>query len=397
MIALRLADDGFDVDVYVAPREDPRTDSQRNHAWLQSGLLYGERFPAARRMYLAGHEMLDSLGLPRPTTRGVFRFEEESEAQAFEEDARRLMLLGQIRRLSDSAASDLLGSFYVSDRIHYEVPDTPFDEALVMEAARGRAMTKNVNFRQSLVRLVADNAAPNGYLMKTDFQTISPRIGIVCAGAGTPSLLRQLDLEHELTVNQSALLVFQGAEGITAPLLADRSSGLSVVRWAPEQIPPHGCLVVGGADRKRLSNDEEYNRRIVDDQHVAELIELLPAALRSVRFRVTAGHKTDYRIGSSSIPRPWIFAPDQFPGLIFATPGKATLAGDVARRVREKAKPFFRTGSSAKQAITGRPPLGKEWSEPIKPHFDSDFEELDERDGDERSGQRDDPPKKGRQ
>src|SRR5690348_11416844 len=89
-------------------------DTLRNHAWLQSGLLYAQEasWASAEMMHQSGDMLFRTAGLPRPTERGVFRFREEQE-RTFRENARRLNL--PINRLPERTAREVLGAFFQSD------------------------------------------------------------------------------------------------------------------------------------------------------------------------------------------------------------------------------------------------------------------------------------------
>jgi glycine/D-amino acid oxidase-like deaminating enzyme len=379
--ALALREQGFDVEVFVSPLPEPRTDSQRNHAWLQSGLLYGPDLESARSMYLAGREMLEHVGAQLPSTRGVFRFPGEDEAREFEMKARHLRLYEQIRRLPDGEAEQLLGIFYQPGKVQYQVPDTPFDERYVMESARRQALALGVRFLEGHVAALPSSQTPSGYLLKINGRTVIPQVCVVCAGAGTPTILEGLGIEHPLLLNQSALLVFDGAEGLSIPLLADRESGLAVVRWSSAQVPPYGCLVVGGADRRILSADEGCVRRKVEPAQIEQLIKLLPPQLRDQSFRVTAGHKTDCLRGNQPTVDPWIHAPDRFPGLLFATPGKATLSFRTALAVVRTVNKCIQDSQGVREEErVSSETIGPAWTAPIRPHFDSSFDEMNDRD-----------------
>src|SRR6266849_10571743 len=65
-------------------------DSQRNHSWWQSGLLYADsNRVVAAQMMLSGRNLMREAGVPPPVQRGVFRAT-EAEADGVLERSRNL-------------------------------------------------------------------------------------------------------------------------------------------------------------------------------------------------------------------------------------------------------------------------------------------------------------------
>lgn len=379
-VAARLAEEGRLVDVFVSPEPDPRSDSQRNHSWLQSGLLYPGTI-IARSMYYDGLAMLDHFGVPAPAKRGLFRFSTLAEADAFLAHAKEIRLESKIEEVSYGEAQSRLGIFYRPNCFHFSVPDAPFPEALVMELARSRATLLGARFRESRVKIERDSSSENGYVLVTEEERILPELAIVCAGAGTPKLLQSLDIPHPLVVNQSVLLVITDAVGIRTPLLADRTSGLTVVVWDAQEIPPRGRIVVGASDRRVLAAAEEDTVRKVLDEERNSLVNLLPPALRLTEenHRFTAGQKTDVFADGKVRVSPWVHVCPDLPGLIFATPGKATLSFWVAQRILDLVAEQGNNRSSCNPPEPSEPPPGASFEVPIRSHHEPEFDGLDER------------------
>ena len=376
LVAEQLASKNRDVDVLVSPRPDPRSDSQRNHSWLQSGLLYPGNI-SARRMFYDGLEMLDHFGYPRPDKHGIFRFSSEREVEIFLSHASEIRLRRKVREVRDNEARRLLGPFYQPNHFHFEVPDAPFPEASLMETARKRAKQLGVRFNECYVELERDESAQNGYVVLAGDERVAPENTLVCAGAGTPKLLRSLDLAHPLVVNQSNLLVLSDISVLGTPLFADRTTGLTVISWRVSEGSSRGRLVIGANDRRRLpAEGEDLDRRILPLEEEF-LLSLLPQGWDVAKQlgRFTPGQKTDLLVDGKPVVAPWINAPEEFPGLVFGTPGKATLAFGVAQRMAARVE---RAESSHAPPLT-KPLLETEWKAPIRAHHESYFDKPEKR------------------
>jgi glycine/D-amino acid oxidase-like deaminating enzyme len=382
LVAEQLAQRHRSVEVLVSPRPDPRSDSQRNHSWLQSGLLYPDN-EHARKMYSDGLEMLESFGYPPPTKGGVFRFSSEQEVKVFFDHANKIKLRGKVKEISDDEARTRLGVFYQRGCFHFEVPDAPFPEAALMELARARARAFGAQFRECYVTFERDERAANGYVVVAGGQRMAPTTTISCAGAGTPGLLRALNLAHPLTVSQSVLLVIDDATQIRVPLLADRTSGLTVVSWNRFDSPPRGRLVIGAAERRSLPPEaEDLDRRILPSEE-AFLRSLLPPGLNVEKRmqRFTSGQKTDVLVDGRPTIAPWVYAPKEFPGLVFGTPGKATLAYAVAQRILSHIEQPSKPGGANPGEGSGEPPPGTLWHAPIRGHHEPEYDSPHKRRG----------------
>jgi glycine/D-amino acid oxidase-like deaminating enzyme len=311
----------------------PERDTLRNHAWLQSGLLYGDQqLVSARRMRPAGLMMLNFVGVRAPTERGIFRFRGEGEAEKFLSYATRLQLRNRVEEVSDFSARRELGEVYEKGFHHFWVPDAPFDETAVLEAAQRIACERGVEFLPREASLVRSSQLPNGYAVMTGSETIIAPTTILCAGAGLPKLLDQLNIIHSLRVTRSVLLRVYNTFSVRAALLADRASNFSIIRHSPRVVSPAGCLVIGGGGRQELKGNLA---REVPEVEKLEICQALPESIREVARKspATAGHKTE----TSSVD-PWIQSWPEFPGLIAAIPGKATMAYWTARRIVESVK-----------------------------------------------------------
>ncbi len=343
---------GFrDITVY----EDPgplklNADTFRNHAWLQSGLLYAKsNFEAAKILSEWGKSMLVEFGYLPPETKGIFRFSDDGgdSEREFKDRVGRLQLSDDVRRLSQDEARRALGLFFLPDSVHYLVPDTPFDEAFLLHIARQRAIARKMHLREAQISLLKWPASNQGFVIQVDDRDIiESRYTVLCAGAGLPTLLGQLGLPHPLAVFRSALLRIGNGSVLRVPLLVDisenlPSSGLSVIQHHPTTVKPKGCIVVGSKDRVRLRPNEVAHRKVTRKE-ANDLRRLVPSLLRPSKrssTRFVAGHKTEAcdANGKPSV-EPWINPYREYPGLVAAVPGKATQALYVAERVLDSFK-----------------------------------------------------------
>lgn len=383
MTALLVATETtLDVCVFADDSPEPRTDSQRNHAWLQSGLLYvGSNLLAAGHMYEAGRAMHRQLGFRIPAERGVFRYATEAAAQRFLEHAKGIHLDREVEKLNETSARAALGRFFEPGHANYEVPDCPFDIAGLMNAARNQARAGGATFRVERVQVEAAQDAPAGYRLSTSQELIEPRFAVVCAGSATPAILESLGLPHPLVINRSGLLVLPRADGMNAALLADRTLELSVVKHA--SVAPHGRLVVGDDGRARVAPADGMTRKLTPAER-KKLLSCVPSSVRQRAgdIRATACHKTDYlRADGKTTVEPWVESYERYPGLVFATPGKATMALYTARRILDRLLPSRRSTPGGGQS--SQPPPGSEWNETIKTHFHPDFDGMDDTEGED--------------
>ncbi len=345
VLAVRLSKMGKKVVIFEAPdRFGLSADTLRNHAWLQSGLLYGDdaTWVSAQRMLTSGEMLFELAGLPRPVTRGVFRLRQGQE-DALRGKADRLNI--EIGELREQDAREVLGSFFQPDFKHYWVPDTLFDEPAILAYLAYGAKLHGADFRKARIRLVEDTTARNKFALAHEGGIVESEFTILCAGAGSGPLLEGLGLEHPLQTYQSPLLVLRCGVVLQTPLLVDRSEGpptpgLAVGQHGPTRSDAGRC-VIGNRVREKILSCDLLGPRVVPDAHVEGLLALVPEELRPLSeaapesFRITAGYKTEalQEDGRPSI-NPWVQSwPEQYPGLIAAVPGKATLSFVTASRI----------------------------------------------------------------
>ena len=327
------------VAVFSLPEENgPTADSQRNHAWKQSGLLYTDVVSAAA-MNISGNRLFEYYGVERPRENGVFLFGTDDEKERFKRHAKGLGLSGDILEITSPRVKRRdLGIFHDFRPHAFWVPDCPFDEGELLTAARDSALSMGVTFIEAAVHLARDASAPNGfYVFTDDGRAFDAQATILCAGGGTKALLAPLGIDVSLRVYLSPLLVFHTDNHLRVPLLVDRADGLgnfALVRWSHLRIPPDGRLVLGDRQRRELKKVDLIQRAGITKEEERILRNLVPEPLRSAWARATSGYKTELVIGDKHTVDPSILDPsDDFRSLFAAVPGKATQSLSVANEI----------------------------------------------------------------
>lgn len=355
----------------------PSADTQRNHGWKQSGLLYRDSTGAhVLQMQTSGDLLLAHTGVDQPSSEGLFLLPSDAtkEAQDLLDAAGRLGLASRVRELDPVSAARRSGKFHLEGRTAFTVPDAPFDEALVLKrlrrmASRGGVALKTVGTSVTLAR-----SRDRARVVDPDFRLHDFDAIVLAAGAGTPRLLQEVDLESCFAVYQSALLVIPDDRDpvIRADLLADLETGLAVVR--------HGdAVVVGGRFRRRI--DDPSAPRFVTAAEQEEILDLLPPAVNDHcrRGRWTSGYKTEHveEDGTSSIA-PWLQGPQDhgIDNLWVAVPGKATLAWLTADRLIGD---IMETLTPGTEAASPTHDLGTPWGDEIFMHYSSHYSSMNDR------------------
>jgi glycine/D-amino acid oxidase-like deaminating enzyme len=363
-------------------------DSLRSQAILHSGLQYGERNRvSALRMRYSGVMMHESLGLPIPDSWGVIRCDIDYDLISA---AKQLRLDHLVDQLSEREAEETLGVFYKSGYRHFKVPDTIFNEALVLEKARVMARDFGVEFLGERVKLIPTE---NGsFLIETDNEIFEAQFTVLAAGAGLPILLEQLDIDHRIVVERTPLLRFNSAPLMKTPYFADKSldpnaSGVFVTQHTFDVSPPSHCLVAAVSQRHRLRKDELASRIVYQKEEDLIRAALAKYSIRPDRYssgyRATAGHKVEVlnAEGKTTID-PFVEAPPRYENLIIAIPGKATLSYEVAERVLGSLKQKLdgrQLAKAAKASIATPSPSQPLGHKPLM-HHDPAFDgKLDER------------------
>jgi len=320
-----------------APAGTPATDTQRNHGWLQSGFLYPEDVDLAMRMRSSGLDLLRRYRMSLdPRSFGIFGFNPESEHLIQEFHRLAVGALGHagVDELPRIAASRRLGEFFVDGMRYFRVPDAPFDEGELLTRAYEEAKAAGVEFVEAADEVRA-RVRGSAAVFELAGDLIEPDVLVLCAGRGTPALLRDLGVSERLRtgVFRSVLLRVRDRPLPTADLLVDRDSGLSVVQH-------RDVCVIGGRGRVELGAEPEHAVTADERDHVWALIpEAAQKRMLQFEHRWTAGIKTE-GLNENGLPsvRPVVAGPEVHgvTNLIVALPGKATLAAEMARLVAEK-------------------------------------------------------------
>src|SRR5205823_10747500 len=115
-----------------------------------------------------------------------------AEEPAFLQVVQDFRMHRSVKRLERFEAERELSEFFSDSFIHYRVPDTIFDEALLLNVLAGRAVARGVEFRGTHARLIAWPSSVAGVLVETELETIEPHYLVLCAGAGIRELLHPL-------------------------------------------------------------------------------------------------------------------------------------------------------------------------------------------------------------
>jgi glycine/D-amino acid oxidase-like deaminating enzyme len=353
-IAALAAQKGYEVRVFRLNDQDrPCADTLRNQGWLQSGLMYIDRFGAdrargrtlSRQMYFAGRRMLVDLELPLPTEadRGIIRLNSEEEAALLEEDARYLRIAG-VQRLDTTFVQRRLGDIY-EDGIFYSIPDAPFPEAMVLTKLREIAQQQRADLIQSTTpaRLISDINSESGARVECqidgkNYQILS-KATIAAAGAGNWPLLHGLGIDPAMTLRQTPLLVLHETFFTDVPIFADRMRKFSFVRHPPDgELLPEGALVIGTKVHREVAFKPPDSRRIEPEDR-EEFETYLPSILKEKisSGRFTAGYEVipDKKLELKDI-EPWVEWVEGFPAVLKAVPGRATMGMFVARQILDE-------------------------------------------------------------
>ena len=376
-IAALTAHGGYSVWVFrQSDRGKPRADTLRNQGWLQSGIMYVGHFDGDRRrgrilaakMYAAGLGMLKDLEMPVPdgSDFGLFRVRNEADAEKLVADAEDSRIAG-VRRLELNEVRDRLGPIF-EDGLYYAIPDVPYPEAEVMSRLRRIAVERGANFIQveAPVNLLRIEKSESGVSVRYEDAEVFPRVTIAAAGAGNHELLRGLEINPPMNLQQTPLLVVHNCLSITAPIFADKPRGFSFVRHPPEAgALPDGALVIG-TKVDRIVPFAEPDARRISQEDIDKFATHVPPTLRDciARGRFTAGYEVIPHAKDRKHVEPWVEWVAGFPALLLTMPGRATMGLMVARQILDEIAPKL----GAPSRSTPRDAIGK-WDDGIFMHF----------------------------
>src|SRR6266404_5691090 len=208
---------GYEVLVLrVSDELAPQSDTLNNHGWKHTGPWYwlkwielNQPFHLLTALRTWGDEMLARYQIQPGSGPAIFRTTDPNRARLIEETADRLHY--PLTIYTEEDAIRLLGPTYGSAGWHYGVLDCPFNPANVMRMARNSARHSRARLQElstlGRVHLRRDTTSVNGFVAQVDDKIIEADLTILSAGAGTPELLEQLDLSHQLRVYRSILFV----------------------------------------------------------------------------------------------------------------------------------------------------------------------------------------------
>lgn len=265
---------------------------------------------------------------------------------AFQAAVRRV---GDTYPLDEAIAASRLGPYFRKGGTYFDVPDGPFPEAELIQLARDDAAGQGtaVIEVETAVRLESDgqgivSVVANGVKLEADEV-------IIAAGCGTPSLLDQLGIAHDLEVVRTPLLVVKHSGRLPVSLLVDRVAGFSVTQPEPER------LVFGVRGQLPTKDPTDPAEREAKPEEREELRERFCVAsgfrLPDNECRAHAGleiqlkrpMRPDGATGDNPVEPiaekvrrevlPILGSDTRFRNLRWALPGRATLALSVARKV----------------------------------------------------------------
>jgi glycine/D-amino acid oxidase-like deaminating enzyme len=387
-IAAVVAQRGFRVLLLRLPDINrPHADTLRNQAWLQSGLMYIDRFEdrkhgllLAKRMFHGGNAMLAQLGVQPPSDdrRGILRVKGVDDTNQLLADAKDLSISKLVNRIPHSEAESRLGSLYDSQGQYFTIPDAPFDEAMVMTRLREAAQQNGATLAETAEPITLKlDSSKKALQVDLGGQPVKSKVTVCAAGAGNISLRDQLGLQPIFTIRQTPLLVADEDLGTNAFLFADRSRGWSFTRHPSAPGGSANAYVIGTRVHRPVDFKPADARRILADDFKL-FRQCLPDSLAHLcdRGRFTAGYEIipDESTRTRYV-EPWVDQHPEFPQLLFAMPGRATLGLFTARQV---ATSVFKHLSDDGHRGKGRSSLGlsndQAWNGQVHMHFEPYFD-----------------------
>ena len=299
-----------------------------------------------------------------------------TDLHAFEAAARRV---GDTHPLDEAMAAARLGPYFRAGEHYFDVPDGPFPEAELIQLARDDAAGQGVAAIEvdAAVHLESD-AHGNVAVIAAGTRLEATEI-VVAAGCGTPSLLDQLGIAHDLEVVRTPLLVVKQDGSLPAPLLVDRVAGFAITQ------PEPGRLVFGTRGELPTTDptDPAEREATPDERHelYVQFCAASTLALPDHECRAHAGLEiqrkpprgTDGAARHESIDdktrrkvSPIIGTDRRFSNLRWALPGRATLALSVARTLVADLELTERE--------TASPALGSRWEDDIEMFYRASYD-----------------------
>lgn len=324
---------------------DPQADTLRNHGWWHTGPWYWLKWDKSPHLLTAlrqwGREMLRRYQITPAPGPAIFSTDDPERAQLLQDKARQLRY--PIKIYTEEEAKELV---CVPSIYNLDVQDRPFSPANVIRMARNNARRKGAQLRdlsvKDRVRLVRDPHSPSGFVVHAGGYVIEAGLTILSAGAGTPAMLEQLDLEHPISVSRSILVVTPSHHLWETTVSGNMDTGLTIVRHDSDLSPTGSFEVIGGKGRVPIEGDI-WTQRVPTPAEIENLFKQFPAALlkevEQAGYEVIAGLKTealDEKGESQAVPYVEVIDRDGIKNLVVALPGKATFGLYTVHRVAQE-------------------------------------------------------------
>lgn len=341
-VAFLAAEAGYGVIVVRLNDESrPRADTLRNQGWLQSGCIYKRSdFPdvdtylrVVRRTLTGGRDMLRGLGIPPSPERAVVRVQTGSKKHLEFEARRKLLRIQDISPVlkPDEAEKQIGPTLYEAGSTYYSTPDSPFDEALVVQRLRAQALDAGARFI-NLTAPVTLERGPSGLRVHIEGLIIEPPMTLIAAGAGTVRCLSDLGQPPMAELRQTPLMVYCGDHAASLPpIFIDFERGFSSVRHRTASVASGAAVVVGTKVHRTIEFRQPEARRI-ESKDISDFKACLSDTFTSFlpEARFTAGFELIPLDKSRSFLAPWI---EDLTDVVLASPGRATLGWMAAREV----------------------------------------------------------------
>jgi glycine/D-amino acid oxidase-like deaminating enzyme len=361
----------------MTDRGRPRADTLRNQGWLQSGVLYpmgifkdeAEYRVLGTMTYFGGREMLARCGMEPSNERAVVRVRDPARVREFEAKAKLLRLRSEIfRRLDSADAQASLGALFERGSAYFLCPDCPFDEAAVLTHFRGEAVQNGAQFLEidEPVKLLrhGDHIAICWAGMTLD----SP-VTLITAGAGGLELLRQIECVVPAEIRQTPLLVHPNSCGVPVPILVDFERQFSLVKHS---CTPADALVIGTKVHQQPVSFIAPEQRRVSKADAASFRRFLhPHLEQSMQTgRFTAGFEVmPTKAAGVTHLEPFV---KTFDNVVFASPGRATLALQAAEKVFSATRAIVDARGRRRFEFVSK--TSRAWCDPIDMHYQPTYQ-----------------------
>jgi hypothetical protein len=319
----------------------------------------------ANRTYFAGREMLTDCGVKPKGASGIIAVKDAGRIEDLHRKAGLLSLSqDEFRQMEPDEATSIIGELAEKDASYFIIPDSPFDEAGVMTSLRAQALTHGTEFIEVSAPVKIERRR-SGVRILFEGEALDVPATLVAAGSGSFELMKQAGYELNGVLRRTPLLVSGEQAGLPSPVYVDLERGFSAVSHQCEGMC-HGVVVVG------TRATFEPAPRIVPDDRIIPACECkdfeacLPPALAAKLYpgRYTAGYEVIPSTETGkTIYEPWI---EDMGDIVFASPGRATVALEAARETLARLIPKMTSGAAKTQLPLRR---FSAWSNPITMHF----------------------------